>query len=205
MTQLIIFFEHIDQYLKPDYIPSTNDVLRVRVRSTGIEEAEFKFDSIIFKVVDVGGQRSERRKWIHCFDCVTTVLFCASLSGYDQYLREDSNVNRMSEALDLFDEVINSSWFSEANMILFLNKTDKFEEKIKKGDLKDYFPYYEGGADYEKAKSFVALRFLERVANGTQVFIHFTCAINTDNIDHVINEVKRKIMDTQLEDMGLEG
>lgn len=46
-------------------------------------------------MLDVGGQRSERRKWIHCFDGVTVVLFCASLSEYDQVLREDMTQVRM--------------------------------------------------------------------------------------------------------------
>jgi len=84
-------------------------ILRVRVRSTGIEEATFHFDKTLFRVVDVGGQRSERRKWIHCFDGVTAVIFTASLSGYDQVLREDSSQNRMTESILLFDEVCNSA------------------------------------------------------------------------------------------------
>ena len=42
-------------------------------------------------MVDVGGQKSERRKWIHCFQDVTTILFLVSLSGYDQCLVEDKD------------------------------------------------------------------------------------------------------------------
>jgi guanine nucleotide-binding protein subunit alpha len=38
---------------------------------------------------DVGGQRSERKKWIHCFDNVTAILFVVAISGYDQSLAED--------------------------------------------------------------------------------------------------------------------
>ena len=41
------------------------------------------------RLVDVGGQRSERRKWIQCFDDVKAVLFVAALSGYDMTLFED--------------------------------------------------------------------------------------------------------------------
>lgn len=38
---------------------------------------------------DVGGQRSERKKWIHCFEAVTSIIFCVALSEYDQVLLEE--------------------------------------------------------------------------------------------------------------------
>jgi len=43
-------------------------------------------------MVDVGGQRSERKKWIHCFEGVTAIVFCVSLSAYDLVLAEDEEV-----------------------------------------------------------------------------------------------------------------
>ena len=97
-----------------------------------------------FKMLDVGGQRSERRKWIHCFDCVNSVLFCASLSAYDQKLREDDTQNRMKEAILLFDEICNSPWFRDTKFILFLNKIDLFREKIEKVPLSVCFTEFNG-------------------------------------------------------------
>ena len=44
-----------------------------------------------FRMVDVGGQRSERRKWIHCFENVTSIIFLVALSEYDQILFESDN------------------------------------------------------------------------------------------------------------------
>jgi G-protein alpha subunit len=61
---------------------------------------------------DVGGQRNERKKWIHCFDDVTAVIFVASLSEYDQVLYEDNTVNRMEEAVTLFSDIANSRYQS---------------------------------------------------------------------------------------------
>lgn len=43
-----------------------------------------------YSMFDVGGQRSERKKWIHCFEAVTSIIFCVSLSEYDQVLLEES-------------------------------------------------------------------------------------------------------------------
>ena len=57
---------------------------------------------------DVGGQRNERKKWIHCFDSVTAVIFVAALSGYDSKCYEDHTQNRMIEALVLFEDISNS-------------------------------------------------------------------------------------------------
>jgi hypothetical protein len=49
---------------------------------------------------DVGGQRSERKKWIHCFENVTSIIFCVALSEYDQVLLEESNqVRQIWESL----------------------------------------------------------------------------------------------------------
>jgi len=128
------FFDDIARFSQKDYAPSHQDILRARVRSVGIEESQFNLDGLELKMIDVGGQRSERRKWIHCFEGVTAVLFCASLSEYDQYLREDKKQNRMTESLLLFDEISNSPWFEKTAIILFLNKTDLLKDKIAKVD-----------------------------------------------------------------------
>ena len=95
-------------------------------------------------MIDVGGQRSERRKWIHCFDSVTAVLFCASLNEYNQTLREDTTQNRMKESLLLFDEICNSPWFQNTAFILFFTKIDLFREKILRVPLTLCFPTYNG-------------------------------------------------------------
>lgn len=93
---------------------------------------------------DVGGQRSERKKWIHCFEAVTSIIFCVALSEYDQVLLEESKQNRMLESLILFESVINSRWFVRSSIILFLNKVDIFKTKLPKVPLERYFPDYTG-------------------------------------------------------------
>jgi len=97
-----------------------------------------------YKMFDVGGQRSERKKWIHCFDSVTAVIFLAAISEYDQVLIEDETMNRLKEALTLFESICNSPYFLKTAVILFLNKKDLFEKKLSISPLSTFFEDYEG-------------------------------------------------------------
>merc|ERR1719219_3205520 len=83
------FLDDLDRLGAKDYQPTEQDILRTRVKTTGIVEVHFSFKNLNFKLFDVGGQRSERKKWIHCFEDVTAIIFCVAMSEYDQVLHED--------------------------------------------------------------------------------------------------------------------
>ena len=51
----------------------------------------------VHRMFDVGGQRSERKKWIQCFEGVTAIIFCVALSAYDMLLAEDEEIVRGPE------------------------------------------------------------------------------------------------------------
>ncbi|KAM3579267.1 Guanine nucleotide-binding protein alpha-2 subunit [Umbelopsis sp. WA50703] len=138
------FLAEIRRLTMPGYIPTVADVLRARLKSTGILETRFNMGKLNIHMFDVGGQRSERKKWIHCFESVTSIIFCVALSEYDQVLLEESKQNRMLESLILFESVINSRWFVRSSIILFLNKVDLFKIKLAKIPLERYFPDYTG-------------------------------------------------------------
>lgn len=88
------FLDDLDRLGKKDYMPTEQDILRTRVKTTGIVEVHFSFKNLNFKLFDVGGQRSERKKWIHCFEDVTAIIFCVAMSEYDQVLHEDETTVR---------------------------------------------------------------------------------------------------------------
>ena len=83
------YYSNIDRLFAKDYLPSDQDVLRSRLRTTGITETLFELGQLNYHMFDVGGQRSERKKWVHCFEGVHCLMFVAALSGYDQCLVED--------------------------------------------------------------------------------------------------------------------
>ena len=89
ITPLFSFLDDLDRLGAKDYQPTEQDILRTRVKTTGIVEVHFSFKNLNFKLFDVGGQRSERKKWIHCFEDVTAIIFCVAMSEYDQVLHED--------------------------------------------------------------------------------------------------------------------
>ena len=88
--------------MEDDYEPTTMDILNSRSRTSGIVEDHFIIKGVEFVILDVGGQRNERKKWMHCFEDMNAVIFVAALSEFDQNLFEDETQNRMVEALTLF-------------------------------------------------------------------------------------------------------
>jgi len=97
----VYYFNAIDRMAAPNYMPTDQDILRSRVKTTGITETTFKVGELTYKLFDVGGQRSERKKWIHCFENVTALVFLVSLSEYDQMLYEDESVVRLLPSIFL--------------------------------------------------------------------------------------------------------
>jgi len=174
------------------------------VKTTGILELKFKIDSNDFILVDVGGQRSERRKWLHCFQDVTAILFCVSMSEYDQFLNEDDTVRRTDESTTLFEEICNSRWFGRLPVILFLNKYDLFREKMKRTDLKVAFPDYDGGLDHKRGRDFMKAKYesLNHIAS-KKIYIHVTTATDTDNVRQVFNDVFDIVLRSSLENANL--
>ncbi|KAL9047546.1 MAG: hypothetical protein Q9206_006682 [Seirophora lacunosa] len=198
------YFDSIGRIAQPDYLPNDQDVLRSRVKTTGITETTFIISELTYRMFDVGGQRSERKKWIHCFENVTTILFLVAISEYDQLLFEDETVNRMQEALTLFDSICNSRWFVNTSIILFLNKIDRFKEKLPVSPMKNYFPDYEGGPDYAAACDYILNRFVSLNQHEIkQIYTHFTCATDTTQIRFVMAAVNDIIIQDNLRGCGL--
>ncbi|KAL6427656.1 hypothetical protein ACFW04_008846 [Cataglyphis niger] len=225
------YLMEIDRVAAPNYLPTEQDILRVRVPTTGIIEYPFDLEEIRFRMVDVGGQRSERRKWIHCFENVTSIIFLVALSEYDQILFESENEvirilsymyrrfgttfviylvfvffqNRMEESKALFKTIITYPWFQHSSVILFLNKKDLLEEKIMYSHLVDYFPEYDGPQrDAIAAREFILRMFVELNPDSEKIiYSHFTCATDTENIRFVFAAVKDTILQSNLKEYNL--
>ena len=196
------------EYTGEDHANYQEDALYARVRTSGIVTEAYDIDGHKFEMYDVGGQRNERRKWIHCFENVTAIIFVAALSEYNQKLFEDGATNRMIEALELFEEICKNKVFSEAgiSMILFLNKKDLFEEKILVCDIADTpaFSDYKGGKDYKKGCEYFVSKFMKlNTQEDRTVYHHITCATDTSNVKIVMNSCKDIILKANMASSGL--
>uniref|UniRef100_A0AC35U4A1 Guanine nucleotide-binding protein alpha-7 subunit n=1 Tax=Rhabditophanes sp. KR3021 TaxID=114890 RepID=A0AC35U4A1_9BILA len=198
------FMDNLTRLSGPEYVPNEQDLLRTRIKTTGITEVLFELKGLTFRVIDVGGQRSERKKWIHCFDNVNAIIFISSLSEYDQTLREDNCTNRMQESLKLFDSICNSPWFSDIHFILFLNKKDLFAEKIIRSPLTVSFPEYKGQQSQVESINYIQWKFEQQNRSPLrEIYCHHTCATDTNNVQFVLDACLDMIIAKNLKSMGL--
>uniref|UniRef100_A0A915E609 Chondroitin proteoglycan 4 domain-containing protein n=1 Tax=Ditylenchus dipsaci TaxID=166011 RepID=A0A915E609_9BILA len=192
------FLDSIERVASADYKPTEQDILLSRIKTTGIVEVKFKMKNVDFRVFDVGGQRSERKKWIHCFEDVNAIIFIAAISEYDQVLFEDEQ--RMVESMRLFESICNSRWFINTSMILFLNKKDLFLEKIKRISIKIAFSDYKGPNTYDDQVKYIEEKFEGLNANPDKtIYIHQTCATDTNQVQMILDSVIDMIIQANLQ------
>jgi len=201
------FIQHLERICGKDYQPNEQDVLRARVKTTGVSKIEFMFKKVQFRMFDVGGQRSERKKWIHCFDNVTAILFVVSIAEYDQVLEEDKDVNRMKESMELFENIVNNQYFKKKSFICFFNKKDLFETKIREKSIQPYFPNYAGDPhSFTESSEFLVKEYLAKNYNECSersLYPHLTTATDTEHVKFVFVTVADIILTQCLGDLLL--
>lgn len=199
---LRFYFNDLERIFSKNFTPTDQDVLRARIRTTGIIESVFDLGSIQFRIFDVGGQRTDRRKWIHCFENVNSLIFLAAINGYDQCLSEDRESNQMQEALMLWESIVNSHWFKKSTLILFLNKIDLFKDKVAHSPITKYgFTDFRGNTrDPRLTSKYFAQKFkaLNR-SPSREVYSHFTNAINTNLLKITMSSVQDMIIQKNLQ------
>jgi len=204
------FLNDARRIASPSYKPTTQDLLLSRVRTTQVIVEKYNIDGIDFEMYDVGGQRSERRKWIDCFDSVDAVIFVAALSEFDQSMAEAKHTNRMSEAIELFRSICNNRAFANTSIMLFLNKKDIFAEKIQYSDIasQNAFSDYAGPSkDFDAGVDYFIQKFKDCLIDEdfNDSFIHVTCATDTNNMEFVLESTRMIIMQDNLRKSGIIG
>lgn len=159
----LYFLASIRRIASPDYVPSVQDAFRARLPTTGIFETTVTRENTIYHVFDFGGAQSERKKWVHGFNCANVVVFHVPVDCYTLSIAEDPNVNMMEESLTLFDGISNSFYFSEALIILVFTKCDTLKTVLEEFPPTQTYSEYEGGGDAESFLDFLETKFLSLV------------------------------------------
>lgn len=219
------FIEKIVEISDRNYTADFNDMLLVRIKTSGIRNEALQIDRQTFHIYDVGGQKNERRKWMHCFEGVTAIIFVVALSEYDQVLLEDQQKNRMVDAIELFREIANSPFFvakdnrPATKILVFMNKEDLFKKKLENGpkiqEVKEWSEDYEnfakletkrlgGNAPEELLGTNYFISKFRGVAPGGGKDIQFrsTVAIDPENVKAVWNVAKIAIIEFALYELG---
>lgn len=200
------FIEKAEELFSDDYKMSDDDLLRVRVMTTGMKEQKFAMgegQNMQMLMVDVGGQRSERKKWIKWFYDVYAVIFVTAISEYNQKLFEDNETNRLDESLRVWSEITALPAFEETMFILFLNKMDLFLEKLSDFPLSEFVEDYSGdNNDEDQCKEFMMLKYADLAAI-EDIVVHFTTATDTTLMSNVLDAVRSAILKSKLREVGV--
>ncbi|KAK2465576.1 hypothetical protein APHAL10511_002468 [Amanita phalloides] len=162
------FLNDLERVASLRYVPSDDDVLRARLKTVGVSEYKFTMEVSLgrdygaeWRIIDVGGSRSQRPTWVPFFDDVDAIIFLAPLSGFDQVLVEDRSVNRLEDSVLLWKDVCSNKLLAEVELVLFLNKCDIFEAKLNSGiRLTKYVRSYgDRQNDFETASKYLKGKF----------------------------------------------
>ena len=213
------FLDHSKRLAVRDYVPTLQDILYCRKTTKGVVEFTITIDRVPFLFVDVGGQRTQRQKWFQCFDNVTSILFMASASEFDQVILEDRTTNRLVESRNIFDTIVNHMIFTNISVILFLNKMDLLKKKVEVSNIAKCFPEFKdvkqvseyskefGGepSNLEDVKKFLLYYFISAKKNSLKpLYHHFTVAVDTGNISLVFKDIKDIILKKNLDALLLQ-
>ncbi|KAL8670647.1 MAG: hypothetical protein Q9168_004826 [Polycauliona sp. 1 TL-2023] len=153
--------DNIDKVLWHDDNNDFDPCLCVHIMTNGIYKSSIIGEPFQYEIVDVGGSRASRKKWIHCTD-LDSVIFVADLNAYCQKIEEEPDTNQLRESLDVFESLTTLPRFQNTPFLLLLNKADLFEKTILHHPISDFDHEYVGGIDYWKACRYIASCYVRR-------------------------------------------
>jgi len=130
MTQFDYYMEHIDRFATPEFVPTEEDILRARQRTTGAYTTTFVVENYRWHVIDVGGQVPERKKWEQIMEeGVQSMLFFSPLDDYNVMSSEETDQTKMQISFGVFQKVVKSAQTHKTAVTIFFNKVDLMEKK----------------------------------------------------------------------------
>ncbi|KAJ5775827.1 guanine nucleotide-binding protein alpha-2 subunit [Penicillium nucicola] len=185
---------------------SLQDILRIHGQSGGATEILFTQANLNWRIVDLGGQSLERRKWMPCFGDVDYLIFVVPLSSYDQSLDDGHcTQNEMRDAMKLFDSFANGDYFKSKPILLVLDKLDIFEEKLRHSPIYGHFPEFNdsdttlwGAVEY-----FGGLFKQINKTQGRDIYVHYTNTTDTASLKSMMALMYQMVWAQKLRSHGI--
>ncbi|KAI0262728.1 guanine nucleotide binding protein, alpha subunit [Gloeopeniophorella convolvens] len=200
------FLNDIERIAAREYEPSDNDVIRARLRTLGVQEYSFWVEQAGHEwlMYDVGGTRSSRAHWYPYFDDMDAIIFLAPISSFDERLREDRRVNRLEDTYMLWQTLCSLQMLAKTQIILFLNKCDLLEQKLRAGvKVRTHVPSF--GArrnDVETVKKYFQSHFKEIAKQHSpeprRFYVHLTSVVDTRSTGATLRTVEDGILRASL-------
>ncbi|KDR68446.1 hypothetical protein GALMADRAFT_231412 [Galerina marginata CBS 339.88] len=199
------FLDQVVRITKEDYRPRPDDVLKARVTTIGPEEHTIIAESGSEKakqwtIYDVGGSRGQRAAWAQFFDDVNIIIFLAPMSGFNQVLAEDESVNRLTDSLRLWQLICSNKILAGVEFVLFLNKLDILDAKLKSGvQFSSFVTSYTNKPNETKPVArylldvFVSLH-QQYSPKRRKLHPHLTCAVDTKATSSIITRIQEVIL-----------
>ncbi|KAF9526869.1 G-protein alpha subunit [Crepidotus variabilis] len=207
------FLGNIQRIAEPEYCPTNDDILHVRLQTLGVMEHKFPVSlagrTYQWKMYDVGGARGQRQTWVPFFDDATAIIFLAPVSAFDQYLEEDPKVNRVDDSLQLWTSICSNNLLKSANLVLLLNKIDLLREKLEAGvAVRKYITSYgDRPNNFETVADYFRGHFLQvhRKKDTTKrpLYVHFTSMLDVKATQSIIANVGEAIVRKHISQIGL--
>ncbi|KAI9219958.1 guanine nucleotide binding protein, alpha subunit [Blastocladiella britannica] len=186
---------------------TNEDVINARLETMGCSETRLQMYGLDYKVYDVPGNRAQRHAWVPFFDDANVILFVVATSSYDQMLPEDSSMNRLTDAMMVFEEIVNNKLLDKTAIILFLNKIDLLREKFDATELVAHFPDYAPSERKEDDRVEHALRFMAKKfyflnkVKERKLYVHNTCATDTKQARVLLATVNKIVIKLNLQNV----
>jgi len=202
------FLDEIHRIAEPDYLPTTDDILHVRLQTLGVTEHSFDINfagtHYSWILYDVGGARGQRHAWIPYFDDAAAIIFLAPISAFDQYLEEDPRTNRIDDSLQLFTSTCSNKLLKNASMVLMLNKVDLLKKKLQSGVMvKKYITSYgERENRYEEVSEYFRAHFAQvhkrKGVQKQELYIHFTSMLDIRATQKILVDINEAVIKSYL-------
>ncbi|KAJ7038039.1 guanine nucleotide binding protein, alpha subunit [Mycena alexandri] len=224
------FLDELDVVTSLRYVPTDDHILRARLKTLGVTEHRMRLTdpsggtSREFRIFDVGGQRSMRRKtflssrnlihrlsakWVPYFENIDCLIFLVPISAFNEVLAEDPEVGRLVDSVELWTAISSNQLLKKSNLILFLNKVDILQSKLASGiRFSDYVPSYgRRPNDFDSASRYMRKQFgailKESSPSPRTFYCHLTNVVDQTSTAFVLAGIKDMLLRSHLKHSGL--